>query len=40
MIRRMWLVPAIVAGWLVAGLAAQAPTDFSGRWTVEPAPRG
>jgi len=32
------LIFFIPAGWLAAAAGSQAPTDFSGRWTVEAAP--
>jgi hypothetical protein len=38
MIRTMRSIGLAVAGWVVAGVMSQAPADFSGRWTVAPAP--
>ena len=38
MTRTIWLVAIAVSGWLAVGLESQTPTDFSGRWTAEPAP--
>ena len=38
MTRTNWPIAIAVSGWLAVGLASQAPMDFSGRWTVEPAP--
>ena len=38
MTRTIWLIAIAVSGWLAIGLQSQTPTDFSGRWTVEPAP--
>ena len=38
MTRTNWLIAIAVSGWLAVGLESQTPTDFSGRWTLEPAP--
>ncbi len=38
MTRTIWLIAIAVSGWLAIGLQSQTPTDFSGRWTADPAP--
>jgi hypothetical protein len=38
MIRSMRPIVVTMASWLLAGVVSQAPTDFSGRWTVASAP--
>jgi hypothetical protein len=40
LIRTMWLIAMTVSAWLAVGLQSQMQTDFSGRWTVVPAPAG
>jgi phage baseplate assembly protein W len=34
----MSLAAIVITGWMSASVAAQAPPDFSGQWTVEAAP--
>ena len=38
MIRAVCVIGLLFSGWLTTNTVSQAPADFSGRWTIEPAP--